>query len=146
MNPPFATLAELAERLGTVLDEHAADGQRALAALVDASELIRSEGGKTWLDEHGEVLAELPAIIASITLAVAYRAYTNPSGTSQSSVGDVSVSYAREGVAGAVYLTRAERRAVRRAAGATPIGTVQLETSYLARATPDAGDEWWEIQ
>lgn len=133
---PLADLAALSARLGMALDEHEAEGERAQAALEDASALVRSESGKDWLDEHDDLVLDLPEIIAQVTLAAAYRAFRNPDGTAQASVGDVSVSYSRDGAAGSVFLTRAERRAVRKAGGVVAVGSLTLQTPYLQGQDP----------
>ena len=106
---PLATTEELTVRLGGTLS--AVEETRADAALADASALVRDEGDPDWTED------DVPARVHSIVLQAARRAFRNPEGYSQSSIGDVSVSYSRSGAQGAVYLTRPEHRAVRRAAG-----------------------------
>jgi hypothetical protein len=139
--PPLADLAALGTRLGMELvDAHGdptePEGVRAQAALEDASALVRTEAGKSFTDEAHAVLdAGIPDIIVSIVLAAAYRAFRNPEGTSQSSIGDVSVSFAREGSAGAVFLTKAEQRAIRKAAGRNTFGTIVMASPYMVNVT-----------
>lgn len=128
MIPPLAGLEALADRLG--FDPASPDSARARAALEDASALIRSVADEDWLDDHGD-LEEVPAVVVSICLAVAFRAFRNPDATTQSSVGDVSVTYSREGAAGSVFLSSAERKAVRKAAGKVGFGSVGLTSGYL---------------
>lgn len=135
MLEPLATLEALAIRLGLdLLDDHgdptSPDGLRALAALEDASALIRGVAGVDWVDEH-EQLFGIPDVVTTITLAVAFRAYSNPQGAVQASVGDTSVSYSRGESAGSVFLTRAELRAILKAAGANSIGSIQIETGFI---------------
>lgn len=125
----LASIEQLSDRLGIELDPESSDGIRAQAALDDASNLIRSVAGKTWEDDHGD-LDDVPAIVTSVTLAVAYRAFRNPDGTSQSSLGDVSVSFSRGGAVGALFLTPTEEKAIKKAAGTT-VTSVLLETDYL---------------
>ena len=127
MLPPLASVASLGLRLGATLA--GSDAERASAVLDDASALIRAEAGQNWVDESEE-LADVPAIVESIALAVAYRAFRNPEGVSQTSLGDASVSYDRGGGQAGVYLTRDERRAVRRAAGTTAIGAIELVSPW----------------
>ena len=97
------------------------------------SQLIRSEAAVDWIDDS-DALSDVPSVIEAITLAVAYRAYQNPTGASQTSLGDASVSYAREGSSGAVYLTRDERKAVRKAAGISSVGSIALVSPWLSEA------------
>ncbi|MGE0133756.1 MAG: hypothetical protein AB7L91_06315 [Dehalococcoidia bacterium] len=136
MLPPLAELEALSERLGVVLvDDHdeptSPDGVRALAALRDASALVRQEAGEDYVDDHeeidwGNLSTGAVDVLQSVTIAAAYRAYRNPDGATQASVGDSSVSYSRQGVEGAVFLTEAEKRTVRRAVGKSTAGTVEL--------------------
>lgn len=140
MLPPLVDLEALSERLGLVLtDEHdeptSPDGVRALAALSDASALVRAEADQEWVDEHGELdFGDLSPgavdVIQSTTIGVAYRAFRNPEGASQASVGDVSVSYGRDGGAGALFLTQAERRALRRAVGLSSASAVEIVSPW----------------
>jgi len=120
---PLASVDDLGVRLG--LNLSGVEQARALAALDDASALIRSEAGEDWDGEP------IPPVIVSIALQVAFRAYRNPDGVTQTSVGDVSVSYTRDGVAGQVWLTDAERRQIRKAAGKPGFLSVPLATPYM---------------
>lgn len=132
MLPPLATVAALGLRLGTTLA--GADAERAAAVLDDASALIRGEAGTDWVDGEG-ALSSVPAVVEAISLAVAYRAFRNPDGVSQTSLGDASVSYDRGTAQAAVYLTRDERRAVRRAAGTTAAGAIELVSPWAMPAS-----------
>jgi hypothetical protein len=128
--PSLAELDELSERLGLQLEPESPDGLRAQRALDDASALIRAEAKTDWP-------VSIPDVINTITVAVAYRAYRNPDGTAQASVGDVSVSYGGGNVVGdAIYLTPNERRAVRRAAGVSSVGSVPMSSDYLGPRDP----------
>ena len=129
---PLATVEQLSARLG--ITPTGGDAERALAALEDASALIRSEAAVDWIDVETNELSGVPSVIEAITLAVAYRAYQNPTGASQTSLGDASVSYAREGSGGAVYLTRDERKAVRKAAGISAVGSIALVSPWMSEA------------
>jgi len=128
--PPFATVEDLEVRLGVVLGGHGSDYDRAAAALDDASALIRNVG-IDWVDDHGEIVDDLPDVVFSVTLAAALRAYQNPTGAERQTVGDVTVAFATGGDGGGVYLTRAERAAIRKAAGTGSLVSVGLTTPYL---------------
>ncbi|MCK9496597.1 MAG: hypothetical protein M0R75_14035 [Dehalococcoidia bacterium] len=143
MLPPLADLEALAARLG-VSDLIGLDAGRGQAALDDASALIRQEADATWVDDEGQ-LEDVPDAVASICLAVAYRAYRNPEGTVQASLGDASVTYARTGGGSAIYLTDYEIKALRRVAGRSAVLSVGYATPYYDRAVPAPGDEWWEV-
>ena len=127
MLTPLASLTNLGLRLGVTLT--GSDAERGTAALDDASALIRAEAAQDWVDDEGD-LAAVPAIVESVALAAAYRAFRNPDGVSQTSLGDASVSYDRGTAQAAVYLTRDERRAVRRAAGTTAVGAIELASPW----------------
>ena len=131
MLPPLASVAALELRLGVTLT--VAETERVSAILDDASALVRSEAGRDWVDGEG-ALADVPAVVESVTLAVAYRAFRNPDGAAQTSLGDASVSYDRGDGQAAVYLTRDERRSVRRAAGTSAVGAIELTSPWAMPA------------
>lgn len=131
MLPALATTDALALRLGVTFS--VSETERAAAVLDDASALIRSEAGVDWVDEQGQLL-DVPTVVESIALAVAYRAYRNPDGLGQASLGDASVTYDRGPGQSAVYLTRDERRSIRRAAGITAAGAIELVSPWLMPA------------
>lgn len=141
--PPLAGLEDLSARLGLTLESGSPDEARAAAALADASALIRSVAGQTWVDgeDSGAALADdLPDIVVTITLAVAGRAYRNPAGTTQAAVGDVSVSFGTQPGGGSIFLTREEERQIRRAGGSSSVGSVSMDTEILA---PGSDDPLW---
>lgn len=131
MLPALASLSALEARLGVTLAD--ADVERASAALDDASALIRAEAGTDWVDDEG-ALTDVPPVVEQIALAVAYRAFRNPDAFTQTSLGDASVAYDRSGQS-AVYLTRDERRAVRRASGTTAVGAIELASPWAMPAS-----------
>lgn len=133
--PPLASVADLEARLGfgTLTGNNLS---RAEAALDDASSLIRSLAGMDWIDDmealdFGELAARDIDSLESTCLAVAARAYRNPEGARQASVGDTSVSYGAA-PGGSVYLTPAEMKVIRHIGGLPSIGTVEL-------VSPNAG-------
>jgi hypothetical protein len=130
MLPPLASPEDLEARLGVTLA--GADLSRAAAALDDASALIRQEAGEDWVDEAQEELLGVPDVVTAICLAAASRAFRNPDGATQTSVGDASVSFSRVGGGAAVYLTEAEQRAVRKAAGRSSAGSVEIVSPWYA--------------
>jgi hypothetical protein len=109
--PAFATLEQLTARVvgGQV------DDARAQAVLDDASARIRAEAVKSWVTD-GELDADLPDIVGAVCLQAALRAYQNPERLTQEGIGTGSV---QSNVSADVYLTKAELRLVRRAAGNT---------------------------
>ena len=112
--------------------------------LDQASELVRATAGKTWTDEATGVVSDVPRRVRAIVIDVAYRAFTNPEGLSQRSIGDSSKSWDRAGREGGqiVYLTDDERRAVRAAGGSSSMIVATLVSPYSGDA---GGDAWAEV-
>jgi hypothetical protein len=124
MLPPLATLDQLKDRIDVY------DDTRAEAALEDASTLVRTFAGKTWVDEEGELEPDIPDAITLVTLSVAARKVTNPSGYSYEQIGQ----YARriEGQSGgSLYLTEDEKDMIREALGLDSVRTIQLVNPAL---------------
>lgn len=139
--PPLASLAKLATKLGyTPTGDEAS---RAESLLAEASELIRDVAGKTWLNATGDEVVDVPPRVENICVAVAYRAFVNPEGLNQRSLGDSSKSYDRTGREGGedIYLTEAEERSVRKAAAGSSFASVTLVSPYAA-TDPDAVIGW----
>jgi hypothetical protein len=127
--PPLASVEHLGRKLGYVPEESERD--RAETLLDEASELIRDKAGKTWVTDEG-ALESVPRRVRLICVASAYRAFTNPEGLTQRSIGDSSKSYDRTSREGgeAVYLTDDEIRSIRKAAGTSSLVAVTLESPY----------------
>ena len=92
-----------------------ADTARAQAMLDDASALIRAEAGMTW---DGETV---PDVVKTICLSAAKRAFLNPDGINSLSLDGNAATFATGSPD--VYLTKAEIRAVRTAAGRSVLWT-----------------------
>lgn len=101
--PPLASVDDLELWLGASVDE-----ARAGAVLAGVSSFVRSAAGRTWENE------EVPADVHTVVLQAAARTIDNPTGASQRSVGDISVS----GLPGA-YLTADELKIIRSAVSTT---------------------------
>jgi hypothetical protein len=123
--PALASVADLQARMGP-LDDVA----RAQALLDDASALMRSEVDPvTWLDDEGDLDPDRPAVLVGICCNVVQRSLTNPAGVSAESLADFQASYAN--ASPDLYLTRSERRTIRKAAGLSGVlGSVQLESPH----------------
>lgn len=116
----LATLADLEKRYGPV-----ADPTMAQAALDDASTLVRAEAGVDWAGV-GEVP---PDAVVVVVLAAAARGLRNPDGVEVEGVGQYNVRYGAG--LGGVWLTRNERRTVRRAvSGTSGLGSIELESPW----------------
>ena len=125
--PPLASIAAFEKRLGLAPGSlQGSDRARAEAALEDASALVRSEAGKSWVDEEGNVTA--PPAVVTVTLKAARREYMNPNGFQSEQTGPFMYTLPR-GETG-VYLTEPEKQIVRRAAGKLGIGTITTPSAY----------------
>lgn len=114
----LATVMDVEQRLGRVFANP--ELGRVVALLEDASELVRLEAGRTWVDADGVPLP-VPGAVRAVVLRMVDRAIRNPDGFSAESDGDYS--YQRTQVEPGVYLTDAERAILRRATGRTGLWT-----------------------
>lgn len=138
--PPLADFEMLVRKLGYTPEETERD--RAEGLLDEASEMIRDVAGKTWLTT-ANALDNVPRRVARICVSAAYRAFVNPEGLTQRSIGDSAKSYDRTKREGGedVYLTEAEQAAVKKAAGSSIFAAVTLVSPYSADHELDAWDE-----
>jgi hypothetical protein len=139
--PPLATVEDLRRKLGHLPEGDERD--RAEHLLAEASELIRDKAGITWADATTGALQTVPRRVRLICVAAAYRAFTNPEGLTQRTIGDSSKAYDRSKREGGedVYLTEAEVRTVRKAAGTSSLVSVTLVTPYNYGGLTDPCDE-----
>jgi hypothetical protein len=136
--PTLASTAKLYEKIGyTPTGDEAT---RAADCLVEASELIRDEAEKTWLNDAETAVVDVPASVERICLAAAYRGFDNARALTQRSLGDDSKSWDRQGVEGGaqVYLTATEKRRVRKAAGGSTFAAVTMVSPYSGDAVTDS--------
>lgn len=135
----FATLDQLAIRLGRTGEDELTEAQRAQGALVLAlaSGLVRDSAGKPadWDPDPASV------VLRAITLEAAARVMTNPAGvrSEAETLGQHqhSVSYPDEH--GAVYLTARESKLVRGAVGSRNATTIPSTTLDLLIELRDTG-------
>jgi len=92
------------------------------------------------------IISPLPAAAKSVVLTVAARAYVNPENNLEESAGTVSTRYGWRG-SGGMYLTRQERRTLRRMAGigagaftVDPTAATAM-TDYVDALTPPTVDD-----
>lgn len=136
--PPLASFALFVRKLGYTPED--TERGRAEDLLDDASELIRDVAGVTWLTTGTNALADVPRRVARICVEAAYRAFSNPEGLTQRTIGDSSKAWDRSGREGGeiVYLTTEEEKAVRKAGGGGSFVAVTLVSPYSA----DYVDPW----
>ena len=127
----FVTIDEFSLRYENTVP--AGDVARVEALLADACDLAADIIGKTYPEGSG---SEVPGIITGTVCAAVRRAYENPSGLQGESIGDYSWRGVSASGAG-VYFTPAESRIMRRAAGRSAAGAIQLETNMADAAATD---------
>lgn len=141
--PPLIGFALLVRKLGYEPEDE--ERTRAESILFETSSLIRDIAGKTWANESTNALLPVPFRVRQIALSVAFRAFTNPEGLTQRTIGDSSKSFDRAKREGgeAVYLTAAEEKAVQKAAGSVAGGlvSVTLVSPYNGGTLLDPWDE-----
>jgi hypothetical protein len=141
--PPLASFGMLARKLGALAEDFdEVERARGEYLLDEASELIRDIAGKTWLTT-ANALDAVPRAVARVCVAAAARAFENPHGLTQRSIGDSSKSYDRSKREGGeiVYLTDAEERTVLKAAGVSTFVAVTLTSPYSSDVALDVWDE-----
>ncbi len=140
--PPLASFDRFVRKIG--YEPEGPEADRARELLDQASERVRSAAEKTWADEDTGAVSGVPRRVRSIVIDVAYRAFVNPEGLSQRTIGDSSKSWDRAGREGGeiVYLTDAERADVRRLAATSSLNVVTLVSPYSSAADLDV---WAEV-
>lgn len=136
--PSLATVAAMEVRLGLAIGSIAdLDLARAETSLADASALVRSVGGKLWVDELGELL-DVPYDVEMITARAAVRDYRNIDQVSNEALGQGAYSYTYAEGMSTIYLTDDEVATIRRAALTDPedpdawtgTGSVRTPSAY----------------
>jgi hypothetical protein len=131
----YATTADFEKRHGD-LDS---DQETVVEALLDdASGLIASEVEGS--EQEWVTAGSAPAAVVAVTVAVAYRAWSNPDGLARAGVADVSVGW-RATAAEAMFITPSESKRVRRAAKSSSYRSATMVTPYSG----DEEDELDEI-
>ncbi len=133
--PPLADLTSLVKKIGyTPTGDEAT---RATDCLVEASELIRDVAEKTWLNDAGDAVVDVPPRVVRICIAAAYRGFDNAQAYSQRSLGDSYKSWDRAGREGgeAVYLTADEERSVIKAAAGSSFVVATMVSPFSGDTT-----------
>ena len=142
MATALATIEELEVRAGFELDDRTR--QMAVAALDDASALVREYGDPTWTPEVA------PPIAKSLTLAAALRYVHNPMSVTQSRGGDETLAWDPAAARG-VYLLPEEiavlERHAQQARGLHVAEIVAYSDSTIRQRTRqipvDYGGKFW---
>lgn len=146
----LATVGELADWLGEPIVEDSVEGKRAAMCLRAASALVRKESGRTWLQESGQVVTDLPDDVKMVTLYCASRVFDNRNAQTDGGIDDYREGW-KVDESGA-YLTASERRQLsgfRDAAssGLGVVSTVRYErpavSGLVPTPTPDVYFPWY---
>ena len=116
----FVTPSDFQDRYENTVS--AADGDRLSVLLEDACALAADIIGSSYADGSG--VAVPGAITATVCTAVR-RAFDNPTGLQGETIGDYT--WRAAGSSAGVYFTPAEARIMRRAAGQSAVGTIELK-------------------
>lgn len=103
----LATVDDLADWIGETIVDSSVEGRRAAMCLRLASALVRSESGRTWLADTGQ-LEEVPEAAKMVTLYCASRVYDNRNAQIQGGLDDYNEGWKVE--ESGAYLTASERR------------------------------------
>lgn len=125
----FCDLVDFEARYGTVDD--AADQAAVEELLDDAQALILdvADGSDAaWVSDPES--ADVPRSVLRVCRDVAYRAWSNPDALSQMSMGNTALSYTREGIADALFLTAREQKTIVTAASQSSMRAVTLVSPY----------------
>jgi hypothetical protein len=104
----LATVQDLADWLGEPIVEASAEGKRAVMCLRAASALVRKESGRTWLQEDGTLVEDVPEDVKMVTLYCASRVFDNREAQTRGGIDDYQEGW-KVDESGA-YLTASERR------------------------------------
>jgi hypothetical protein len=128
---PFADIDDFVDRHGEFEDEGESTIVETL--LKDASNLIRDTVAASTEEWVSDETPTPPESVVEITVAVAYRAWSNPDALARTEVGDTSAYYQSGTGADALYLSSAQKRRLRRAAGlkGRRFRSVQLSSPYF---------------
>lgn len=136
--PPLAGIDDLAARLG----QEVPNEEQAAARLRDASAIVRAFGGKTWLNDAGDELVDVPDSIVGVTATMVERAVRNPTGSTQATTGPFSVSFGSD-AAQRLYLTANDKLVISDAAGLSRSGIAVISTTRGPLETPAVHDPYW---
>lgn len=138
--PALATVDELQTALGEA--DPITDEDQAGSLLERASEIVRAEAHKTWLNDDEDDLSEdLPGQIPGVVVSMVERASRNPTGTTQEQAGPFSRSFG-PAAADRLFLTKWERKVIAEAAGQN-VGLGTIGTTRGPLETSCAADDLW---
>lgn len=133
----LASVGELADWLGETIPANSGEAKRAALCLRAASALVRKESGRTWLQDSGELAADLPEDVKMITLYCASRVFDNRNAQTQGGIDDYQEGWKVD--ESGVYLTATERRTLSSFRSASFGGLGSVSTTRRTAVDPAAG-------
>jgi hypothetical protein len=134
---PLAGVEELADWIGEPIPENSAEAKRAALALRAASALVREESGRTWLDDAGVLVANVPDNAVMVTLYCAGRVFDNREAQIRGGIDDASDGWLVQ--ESGAYLTASERQQLSGLKGSSNRGIGTVATTRSAPAVVGAG-------
>lgn len=131
----LVTSAQVTDRLGPNFN---VDATQLASAIADASALIRAEaeGGLDAVDHT----TPPDDVIVAVTVSAVRRALVNPDGFGSEMLNGYRFESAPND---GIFLTKSERRTIRRAAGILSAGTAKLEGYTPVPRYGDTSDDAW---
>lgn len=120
-------VTELGDWLGEAIAADSVDAKRALLCLRAASALVRKEAGRTWLDDTGALVSDVPEEAVTVTLYCAGRIFGNREAQTRGGVDEYQEGW-KVDEAGA-YLTASEKRSLSRFKGSGLRGLMTIATT-----------------
>lgn len=128
-------------RLGRTLT--ATEAELVVTRIADVSEEVWSLVGEDAFHDAEQTLT-VPGVVRAAVCDAVMRILENPRGLTGETIGDYNWQAAgARGSTGLLYLTAAERRTVRRAAGLPPVGTVTLQGDLPGASQFDINTLTW---
>lgn len=130
--PPLASTDDLAVWLGRAVSNE----DQAEAVIAAASTLVRTETGRTYVDEDGNLEEDLPDAVRTVVVLVASRVLSNPDSYISETIAGYSYRVA-DGTVFGLELTDTERRMLGGTESA--LTSVRVESPPI----PTSGSSFW---
>lgn len=141
MADPLVAVDEVETRLGRALT--GAEAARAEARIVDVSGEVYALAGEDAFHDSGGGL-DVPAVVVAVVCDAVIRLVENPRGLTGETIGDYNWQANNARGRALLYLTAAEARAVRRAAGLPSVGTITLQGDLPVGGVFDLNTLSWQ--
>lgn len=140
--PALAEVPDLEARMGREFNE--TETVQAAALLDDVSAYARDLTGVDWLDPDNptELDPDRSPSLVGIVCSAVRRSMENPDGLKSESIDTAGYTASYGDADTGLYFTKAERRALRRAAGLSGISSITLEGAYGINGYPVVDEGW----